>query len=89
MQCILLEIIRGTSVINTTFIRADIDECALGITVCSHICTNTYGSFLCDCYIGYKISSDNRTCVGELTQPVILNFYVAFINHEDIQLQTV
>ena len=44
---------------------SDIDECALGISGCNQICTNTNGSYTCSCYLGYQISSNNRTCSGE------------------------
>ena len=45
----------------------DIDECALGINGCNQICTNTIGSYVCSCYIGYQISSNRRTCMGKKT----------------------
>ena len=48
-----------------TFFRADIDECAVGISGCSQTCTNTDGNYLCNCSLGYQISSNNRTCVGK------------------------
>ena len=51
----------------------DIDECATdsddGSTegsqnVCNQICTNTNGSFYCECFSGYQLSDDMMTCVG-------------------------
>ena len=55
----------------------DIDECANDFTDgsadgstegsqngCNHICTNTNGSFYCECFSGYQLSDDMRTCVG-------------------------
>ena len=41
----------------------DIDECSLGITSCSHLCVNTIGSFFCECYTGYYLSTDG-SCIG-------------------------
>ena len=43
----------------------DIDECALGISGCNQICTNTIGSYVCSCYFGYQIYSHNKTCIGK------------------------
>ena len=43
----------------------DRDECALGMSGCNQICTNTNGSYVCSCYLGYQISPSNPTCVGE------------------------
>eukprot|EP00731_Ephydatia_muelleri_P013658 Em0007g968a len=40
----------------------DIDECSLGITSCSHLCVNTIGSFFCECYTGYYLSTDG-SCI--------------------------
>ena len=56
---------------------SDINECtndftdgsAVGSTEgfqngCSQICTNTNGSFNCECFSGYELSDDLMTCVG-------------------------
>ena len=44
----------------------DIDECSNeGINNCSsQLCINTLGSYLCNCQTGYKLNSDNYTCIG-------------------------
>ena len=49
------------------YIHADRDECALGISSCNQICTNTYGSYTCSCYLGYQISYNYGICVGKDT----------------------
>ena len=41
----------------------DINEC-LTSGVCSHLCTNTKGSYYCSCPGGLFLSSDRRTCSG-------------------------
>lgn len=41
----------------------DVDECVDG-TDCSHICNNTVGGFICNCFSGYELDTDNRTCIG-------------------------
>ena len=43
----------------------DINECTLGISGCNQNCINTIGSYVCSCYLGYQIISDNRTCMGK------------------------
>ncbi|XP_073340691.1 complement C1r-A subcomponent-like isoform X1 [Pagrus major] len=47
----------------------DIDECSLpepadgSGPLCSQICLNTLGSYLCSCHHGYELRSDQRTCL--------------------------
>ncbi|KAG7216990.1 hypothetical protein INR49_001644 [Caranx melampygus] len=47
----------------------DIDECSAPIPadgsgpLCTQICLNTLGSYLCSCHHGYELRSDQRTCV--------------------------
>jgi len=45
--------------------NADIDECAMGNGGCSPLanCTNTPGSFECECRLGY--TGDGKTCHGK------------------------
>jgi len=45
----------------------DINECS-GRNNCSDVCVNTAGGFYCTCKSGYELSSDQITCIGELTQ---------------------
>ena len=65
----------------TTSQRTDIDECALGTSGCNQICTNTIGSYVCSCYLGYQISSNNSTtCAGKkyITLKVCIHFWDRF-----------
>ncbi|XP_076592575.1 complement C1r-A subcomponent-like [Chaetodon auriga] len=47
----------------------DIDECAApepldgSGPLCSQICLNTLGSYLCSCHHGFELRSDQRTCL--------------------------
>ncbi|XP_074539378.1 transmembrane protease serine 9-like [Halichoeres trimaculatus] len=47
----------------------DIDECSAeepadgSGPLCSQICLNTLGSYLCSCHHGYELRSDQRSCV--------------------------
>uniref|UniRef100_A0A8C4F3U5 complement subcomponent C1r n=1 Tax=Dicentrarchus labrax TaxID=13489 RepID=A0A8C4F3U5_DICLA len=47
----------------------DIDECSApepadgSGPLCSQICLNTLGSYLCSCHHGFELRSDQRTCV--------------------------
>ena len=41
----------------------DIDEC-LSASTCEQICTNTDGSFVCDCLAGYRLAEDTGNCEG-------------------------
>ena len=47
------------------FIFLDVDECAGGKDGCSHICANTPGGFECKCRSGYRLNTDQKTCIGE------------------------
>ena len=60
------------------YLSTDIDECANDYTDgsadgstegsqngCNQICTNTNGSFFCECFSGYQLSDDTVTCVGK------------------------
>ena len=49
----------------TTIHYTDVDECTAGQHTCSHICSNTEGSYNCSCPIGFQLDDDNRTCTGE------------------------
>nr|XP_056712875.1 matrilin-3 [Euleptes europaea] len=39
-----------------------VDACALGTHNCEQICVNSDGSWRCDCYEGYTLNPDKRTC---------------------------
>ena len=42
----------------------DIDECTQNTDSCDHYCTNTVGSYYCNCTRGYTLTSNGRTCQG-------------------------
>ncbi|KAJ8307100.1 hypothetical protein KUTeg_015184 [Tegillarca granosa] len=44
----------------------DIDECAMGLCSCQHLCTNAYGGYNCDCYVGYVLQDDRRNCLADI-----------------------
>lgn len=51
---------------------ADIDECAQHPALCAHgTCTNTFGSYVCTCAAGWRLSADERACedVDECAAP--------------------
>ena len=45
----------------------DQDECKSGNHGCQQKCLNKHGSYFCECYNGYQLNSDNKTCSGGLT----------------------
>ena len=48
------------------FISVDINECVENSDNCQHTCTNTLGSYLCECYPGYMLDPvDQRNCNGK------------------------
>ena len=50
---------------NYCFPVLDINECSANNGECSQTCSNTNGSFVCSCMIGYTLSADNLTCNGK------------------------
>ena len=42
----------------------DIDECSLNTNGCAHSCSNTVGSYTCSCRMGYRLTSNGRSCEG-------------------------
>ena len=47
---------------------SDVDECSLGTHNCSHICKNTFGTFICGCHLGCQIDVNDRvSCQGSTT----------------------
>lgn len=47
-----------------TNLFTDIDECFEESHDCQHKCNNTDGGFTCDCFTGYTLNADNKTCNG-------------------------
>lgn len=45
---------------------SDIDECATGENQCNQKCNNTEGSYLCSCVDGFRLDTDNVTCIGRI-----------------------
>ena len=50
----------------------DIDECSDGTHGCALNCTNTIGSYVCSCDVGYHLNEDGLQCDGNNTQIIIL-----------------
>ena len=47
-------------------VTTDIDECTECHNAgCEQVCINTIGDFLCDCWIGYRLTEDLYNCTGE------------------------
>ncbi|KAK7092309.1 mucin-like protein isoform X2 [Littorina saxatilis] len=38
------------------------DECSANVSECQQLCSNTKGSYNCDCYYGYRLNADRVTC---------------------------
>jgi len=53
----------------------DIDECQMNNGGCQDGCTNTVGSFVCDCdrTVGFEIGSNGLNCVGKYISHFVLH----------------
>ena len=49
---------------NSVTVCEDINECLTNNGGCNQVCTNTGGSFQCNCTEGYELSGDQLTCVN-------------------------
>ncbi len=49
----------------SVFVVTDVDECSESTAVCTQLCTNTPGSFLCGCRAGFTLDEDLSACRGE------------------------
>lgn len=52
----------------------DYDECDLGISDCEHLCINYQGRYSCECYHGYRLNDDRRTCTKGIISEDIITF---------------
>ena len=49
---------------NIIYFHSDVNGCDVDNGGCSQICTNTNGSFICECNDGYLLDLDRTTCNG-------------------------
>ena len=45
----------------------DVDECDMGTDGCAQNCSNTNGSFVCSCDVGYVLDDDDLDCLGKVS----------------------
>lgn len=65
-----------SKILNDITSTSDINECDTENGGCGQMCSNTNGSYVCDCNVGYGLAEDSRACIGE--QLVI---YILYIRH--------
>ena len=47
-----------------TYYLTDINECDTDNGGCEHNCTNTPGSYQCQCWEGYEMNNNEKNCTG-------------------------
>lgn len=62
------------------------DLCAVEKHACEQICVNTPGSYVCQCYEGYELDANGKSCVGEYK---FSNSYLSDTNWSKIQYKWV
>jgi hypothetical protein len=50
--------------INICIVISDDDECQMENGGCEHTCENLVGSYICNCFDGYRLNGDRRNCDG-------------------------
>ena len=43
----------------------DTNECSSNNSGCAQVCTNTPGSYMCECDPGYELDGDGSSCNGK------------------------
>ena len=51
----------------TLCVTPDVDECDMGTDGCAQNCSNTNGSFVCSCGVGYVLADDDLDCRGNVS----------------------
>ena len=55
----------------------DTNECLLNNGGCTQLCTNTIGSYHCDCRSGYQLNDNGSSCNGQYT--LIFGLLISFL----------
>lgn len=63
---------------NISNILTDVNECSNGGGVCQQRCVNVQGSYNCECYYGYRLNADRKTC--SQGKVLCVNMYTQYIN---------
>ena len=61
---------------------SDLDECATNSSLCHQVCTNTFGSYECGCYPGFRLFENSSMCEGKfiLSYRDTLNCKLCFLD---------
>lgn len=61
----------------TILYSTDTNECTVNNGNCSQLCTNTNGSYICSCELGYFLDVNNHSCNGRF----ISNYTITIIHY--------
>lgn len=56
----------------TYYYYTDINECREGTHLCNQTCTNTNGSYICQCQEGFRLDNDGMECNGRFMFTAIM-----------------
>ena len=45
--------------------QLDHDECLSNNGGCDQVCVNEHATHRCECYAGYRIGTDGKSCIGK------------------------
>ena len=58
--------------VNLIINYADIEECDINNGGCEQNCTNTIGSFVCSCSVGYNLTENGINCTGMYLKSIFI-----------------
>ena len=61
--------------------HTDINECDTSNGGCSHVCTDTLGSFLCSCRSGFTLASDGTSCSSKIYSVTCSKILIIKLSH--------
>jgi hypothetical protein len=63
----------------------DVNECAANGNLCKNgHCVNTKGSYKCECYEGFEVSSDGKSCIGNFSLSFKFSIHLTFLSMDQI-----
>ena len=53
--------------------QLDHDECSSNNGGCDQVCVNEHATYRCECYAGYRLGTDGKSCAGKHPSEILWN----------------